>query len=70
MNNSKLEDNILFARIVGVNPQDILNIGINYIFDLEERVLTNTLPFNPLKNEEHLRQMQDSNGGVQFSHTI
>ena len=47
-----------------------LDIGINYIFDLEERVLTNTLPFNPLKNEEHLRQMQDSNGGVQFSHTI
>jgi methyltransferase len=47
-----------------------LDIGINYLFDAEERTLLNTLPFNPLKNEEHLRQMQESNSGIQFSHTI
>lgn len=47
-----------------------LDIGINYIFDEEERIITNTLPFNPLKNEDHLRQLQKSDGGIQFSHTI
>lgn len=47
-----------------------LDIGINYIFDPDERIVTNTLPFNPLKNKEHLRQLQESNGGIQFSHTI
>ena len=46
-----------------------LDIGINYLFDEEEKILINTLPFNPLNNEEHLRQMQKSNGGIQFSHT-
>ncbi len=47
-----------------------LDIGINYIFDESETVLINSLPFNPLKNEEHLKQMQKSGGGFQFSHTI
>ncbi|MDO4594745.1 MAG: methyltransferase domain-containing protein [Tissierellia bacterium] len=47
-----------------------LDIGINYAFDLKEEKLENTLPFNPLKNKEHLRQMQEEDGGIQFSHTI
>ena len=47
-----------------------LDIGINYAVDEEERIITNTLPFNPLKNEEHLRQSLKSGEGIQFSHTI
>ncbi|MDO4284339.1 MAG: methyltransferase domain-containing protein [Eubacteriales bacterium] len=47
-----------------------LDIGVNYIFDNDEQTVTNTLPFNPLKNKDHLRQLQESGGGIQFSHTI
>jgi methyltransferase len=47
-----------------------LDIGINYIFDDDEKMVVNSLPFNPLKNKEHLKQLQDSDCGIQFSHTI
>ena len=47
-----------------------LDIGINSLFDAEEQRIVNTLPFNPLKNEDHLRQLRESGGGIQFSHTI
>lgn len=47
-----------------------LDIGINYLFDEDEKTIVNTLPFNPLRNKEHLRQLQESDGGIQFSHTI
>ena len=44
--------------------------GINYIFDEEEQMLQNTLPFDPLKNPEQMRQLRESDSGVQFSHTL
>ncbi len=47
-----------------------LDIGINYLFDDGETTLINTLPFNPLKNPEHLRQSRESDSGIQFSHTL
>lgn len=47
-----------------------LDNGINYIFDQEEKFVYNTLPFNPLKNPEQMEQLVQSDGGVQFSHTI
>lgn len=47
-----------------------LDNGINYIFDDEEKAVINTLPFNPLKNPEQMKQLTDADCGVQFSHTI
>lgn len=47
-----------------------LDIGINYIFDEEEKYIINTLPFNPLKNPEHRRQMEEGDYGIQFSHSL
>ena len=47
-----------------------LDNGINYLFDEEETVLINTLPFDPLSNPEQMKQLQDSDCGVQFSHTM
>lgn len=47
-----------------------LDIGINYLFDDSEKILVNKLPFNPLKNKEHLKQLEESDAGIQFSHTF
>lgn len=45
--------------------------GINYLFDSEEeREVVNSLPFNPLKNPDQMRQLEESDSGVQFSHTL
>ena len=44
--------------------------GINYVFDDDEKMLTNSLPFNPLKNANHRKQLEDTDCGVQFSHTL
>ncbi|QOV20172.1 class I SAM-dependent methyltransferase [Blautia liquoris] len=47
-----------------------LDNGINYIFDDDEKILVNTLPFNPLKDENQMNQLNESDCGVQFSHTL
>lgn len=47
-----------------------LDIGFNYLFDDSEKTIVNKLPFNPLKNKDHLRQLEESDGGIQFSHTF
>jgi ubiquinone/menaquinone biosynthesis C-methylase UbiE len=47
--------------------------GINYLFDDIENlplVLTNKLPYNPLKNKELYKKIEKTNDGIQFSHTI
>ena len=46
--------------------------GINFLFDSYERPLTvtNTLPFNPLKNPEQMQKLMDEDNGIQFSHTF
>jgi len=44
--------------------------GINYILDDEEKVLTNQLPFNPLKNRKLYQECMEKDLGLQFSHTI
>ena len=43
---------------------------INYIVDQEERQIVNRLPFNPLKNPDQMKQLQDDDAGVQFSHSL
>ena len=46
-----------------------LDNGINYIVDEDEERIVNALPFDPLQNEDQLRQLQEQDAGVQFSHT-
>ena len=44
--------------------------GINYLFNENEKEVVNSLPFNPLKNPEQMKQLEDSDSGIQFSHTL
>ncbi len=43
---------------------------INYIVDDDETMIVNHLPFNPLKNPDQMKQLEDDDCGVQFSHTL
>lgn len=47
-----------------------LDNGVNFWFDEDERVLTYTMPFNPLVNPEHRALLEEQDCGMQFSHTI
>lgn len=47
-----------------------LDNGINYLFDEDEKILINSLPFNPLKNVDQMEQLKEQDGGIQFSHTL
>lgn len=44
--------------------------NINYIVDEDEERIINKLPFDPLSNPDQMKQLADSDSGVQFSHTI
>ena len=43
---------------------------VNYIVDNDEEKIINHLPFNPLKDPEQMKQLQEDDGGVQFSHSL
>ncbi len=47
-----------------------LDNGINFIFDDDELVVKNALPFDPISNPELYKKLMDADDGVQFSHTI
>lgn len=47
-----------------------LDNGMNYIFDDDERMLANALPFDPLTNPEQMAQLEATDSGIQFSHTL
>ena len=47
-----------------------LDNGINFMFDEDEQVVSQTFPFNPLKNEAQMKESEASDIGVQFSHTL
>jgi ubiquinone/menaquinone biosynthesis C-methylase UbiE len=49
-----------------------LDNGINFLFDDTEKSLeiVNKLPYNPLKNEEQMKKLEENENGIQFSHTI
>ena len=44
--------------------------GVNYLVNEDETAIVNRLPFNPLQDPEQMRQLRDSDCGVQFSHTM
>lgn len=43
---------------------------VNYIVDDAETRIVNTLPFDPLTNEEQRRRLEETDSGMQFSHTL
>lgn len=47
-----------------------LDNGVNFLTGDDEKTIVNTMPFNPLKNPEHLAQLEREDCGMQFSHTI
>ena len=46
------------------------DIGINYLFDEEEKEVKYALPFNPLKNPKLYEDSVKNDWGIQFSHTL
>ena len=46
------------------------NNSFIYALDNDGRRVVNTLPFDPIANPGQMRQLQDDDGGVQFSHTL
>ena len=47
-----------------------LDNGVNYLVDDEEERIVNMMPFDPLVNGEQRKQLEESDCGMQFSHTI
>ena len=47
-----------------------LDNGINYLVDDDETMIINTMPFDPLQNEAQRKQLEESDCGMQFSHTV
>ncbi len=43
---------------------------VNYLVDDDEERIVNRLPFDPLEDPEQMKQLADSDCGVQFSHTL
>ena len=57
-----------------LKPGGILLSGVdhhmNFIVDENEREIVNSLPFDPLVNEEQRKQLEKGDEGYQFSHTL
>lgn len=47
-----------------------LDNGMNFIVDDDESRIINHMPFDPIVNPEHRKQLEDSDCGMQFSHTV
>lgn len=47
-----------------------LDNGVNYLVDDDETMIVNTMPFDPLQNEAQRKQLEESDCGMQFSHTV
>lgn len=43
---------------------------INYIVDYDEKTIINHLPFDPLTDDEHRKQLEREDAGMQFSHSL
>lgn len=42
---------------------------VNYIVNEDETAIVNKMPFDPLENPEYMKQLEEDDCGVQFSHT-
>lgn len=43
---------------------------INYMVSSDETRIVNKMPFNPLINPEQMRELEEDDAGIQFSHTV
>lgn len=43
---------------------------VNYLVDESETAIVNRLPFDPVANEDQRRQLEQTDSGMQFSHTL
>ena len=43
---------------------------VNYLVNEDETAIVNAMPFNPLVNEAQRRELEESDCGMQFSHTL
>ena len=43
---------------------------MDYIVDHDEKTIAYSLPFNPLKNPDLMKELMDGDEGVQFSHSL
>ena len=43
---------------------------VNYLVNEDETMIVNALPFDPLENPEQMKQLEEDDSGVQFSHTL
>ena len=44
--------------------------GVNFLVNDDETAIVNTMPFNPLNNEDQRRQLEEDDAGLQFSHSL
>ncbi|MBR5410568.1 MAG: class I SAM-dependent methyltransferase [Clostridia bacterium] len=44
--------------------------GVNFLVNDDETAIVNTMPFDPLKNEDQRRQLEEDDCGMQFSHSL
>ena len=47
-----------------------LDNGVNYLVDEAEERIVHTMPFDPLANPEQRKLLEDTDCGMQFSHTV
>ena len=57
-----------------LKPGGILLCGlgneVNYLVNDDETMIVNSMPFDPLVNEDQRRQLEQDDCGMQFSHTV
>lgn len=47
-----------------------LDNGVNYLVDEAEEKIVHTMPFDPLANADHRKLLEETDCGMQFSHSI
>lgn len=47
-----------------------MNHYITYMVDDQGEKIINRLPFDPLKNEDQMKQLREEDAGIQFSHSL
>ena len=57
-----------------LKPGGVLIAGmdhyINYMVESSEERIVNHLPFDPLSDPDQMRQLEEDDAGVQFSHSL
>ena len=70
-----IPEDIAFSKTYALlKPGGILLCGlgneVNYLVNDDETMIVNSMPFNPLVNEQQRKQLEEDDCGMQFSHTV